>query len=316
MAKLNYEHVFSGAGFSGDSWNVAKGYDLEFTSAALAVTFLVANSRIQLSSGTFPSWFKVGKYFTTDAPLNPGPFIVKAIISATEIEVHEVLVSEVAVTVVFNGDKDLGIQDILLKTGNGALTDDTPHVLVSTGALGAARQLSIAGMEVESAAKGSMPLPGRFFYLSVQNTDLPTNPLTVVASGTLNGIASLIIDDTGDYLFHHVGSGVWRVNELAAPPTDLATIKRVSFLASDWDAGAIKNTIKIIPSGSPVAGEVGPHGLLVAGSYLAQVINTDLTPDEQVDVEIQFAGDGSITLKKSPKADDFSGVIIIAGSLS
>ena len=58
MAKMNYEHVFSSAGFSGESFDIAQG------------------------------------------PANTG------------------------------------VIDVLLSVGNGALTEDAPHALVSTGVLG------------------------------------------------------------------------------------------------------------------------------------------------------------------------------------
>lgn len=237
MAKLNYEHVYAAAGFSGEQFNVAAG------------------------------------------PANTD------------------------------------IIDVLLSVGDGALTEDAPHVLVSSGALGGARQLDISGMEVESAAKGGQALDGRFFYFSVQNSDITTNNLTVVSSATINGAATFVIATPGDYMFHHVTSGAWRVNILPTPAEKLATLARVSFASTDWDAGAVKNTIKILQTGTPGAGEVGPHGLTPYGSYVVQVINTDLTPDELVDVEIQFASNGDITMKKSGLGQDFAGVAIIVGTL-
>jgi hypothetical protein len=219
------------------------------------------------------------------------------------------------------GPADTSIIDVLLSVGDGALTEDAPHVLVSTGALGGARALDISAMEVESAAKGGQALNGRIFYLSVQNSDISgTNTLTISGTTSINGSATLVISNTGDYLFHHVSGGVWRVNVLPTPAEKLATMARVSFAASDWDAGASKNTIKVLQTGTPAAGEVGPHLVTPYGSYVVQVINTDLTPEWQhrlvlVDVEIQFAPNGDITLRKSPKAADFAGVVLIVGTL-
>lgn len=237
MAKLNYEHVFSSAGFSGEQFDVAQG------------------------------------------------------------------------------PADTGIIDVLLSVGDGALTEDAPHVLVSTGALGGARVLDISGLEVESAAKGGQALDGRFFYFSVQNTDILTNSITVSGGATINGDATFAISTEGDYLFHHVSGGVWRCNILPRPSEKLATLARVSFASTDWDAGVTKDTIKIIQTGTPAAGEVGPHDVTAYGSYVVQVINTDSTPDELVDVEIQFSSNGDITLKKAAKAPDFNGVAIIVGTL-
>lgn len=214
------------------------------------------------------------------------------------------------------GPANTALIDVLLSVGDGALTEDAPHVLVSTGALGGARALDISGLEVESAGKGGQALDGRFFYLSVQNSDISgTNTLTISGTTTINGSATFVIDSTGDYLFHHVTGGVWRVNSLPRPEEPIATMTRVPFASTDWDAGATKNTIKILQTGTPAAGEVGPHALTAKPSYVVQVINTDATPDEQVDVEIQFASNGDITLKKSGLGADFAGVAVIVGTM-
>ena len=236
MAKLNYEHVFSSAGFSGEQFDIAAG------------------------------------------------------------------------------PADTGIVDTLLSAGDGALTEDAPHVLISSGALGGARNLDISGLEAESAAKGGQALDGRFFYLSVQNTDILTNSITVSGGATINGDATFEIATEGDYLFHHVSGGVWRVNILPRPSEHLATLARVTFTSSDWDDGTADH-IKILQTGTPSTGEVGPHDITAAGSYVVQVLNTDLSPHELVDVEIQYAANGDITLRKARRAPEFNGVAIIVGTL-
>jgi len=202
------------------------------------------------------------------------------------------------------GPANTGIIDVLMSAGTAsALTGDAPHVLVSTGALGAANALSIAGMESETAGEGGAALRGRFFYLSVQNTDISTNNITVSATSTINGLATLVIDHVGDYLFHHIAAGVWRVNTLATPAQSFATLVRIPFTTGDW--GGV-NTYTITQAA---------HGLTAHNSYIIQVINTDLSPVEQVDVEMQFAASGNITLRKAPRAADFNGIAIIAGTL-
>jgi hypothetical protein len=112
-----------------------------------------------------------------------------------------------------------------------------------------------------------------------------------------------------------VSGGVWVANQLPRPTEPLATLARIPFASTVWDAGASKNVIKVLQTGSPAAGEIGPHGLNPAGSYIVQVINTDATPDEMVDVEVQFAANGDITLRKAGKGADFAGVVVIVGSL-
>lgn len=212
------------------------------------------------------------------------------------------------------GPADAGIIDTILSVGDGALTEDAPHVLVSTGALGGARTLDLSGLESESAGKGGQPLDGRFFYLSVQNTDILTSSITISGGATINGNASFEVKTEGDYLFHHVTGGAWRCNILPRPAEKLATLARIPFTSADWAAGT-QDMIKIIQSGVGAAGEVGPHEITAYGSYIVQVINSDLTPDEQVDVEIQFAANGDVSLRKARKAPDFNGVAILIGTL-
>ena len=210
MARLNYSHIFASAGFSGENWDIAAGYNLSFDTSSNAndTTFTAATKTIALAVGSFPSWLdEVGKVFTTDSATNPGPFTVVTY-SASAITVLETVVDEATVDVVFDGSANTDIQDILLSAGNGALTEHTPHVLVSTGALGSARTLDLSAMEVESAAYGAHPLDGRFFYLSVQNSDISTNNITISGSTSINGVANLVISCACDYLFHHVSGGV------------------------------------------------------------------------------------------------------------
>lgn len=202
------------------------------------------------------------------------------------------------------GPANTDIIDVLLSAGNGVLTSDAPHVLVSTGALFAGGvTLDISALETEKAVDGGENLPGRFFYLSIQNTNISiVNTLTVNSSATINGAATLVINSTGDYLFHHVAAGVWRVNSLPRPNEPLATIARVDIDSATWAAHAYS-----IPQAT--------HGLVPASSYVVTVVNQDLTPDEIVDVEVQFdPATGDITLRKGAKAPNFNGVAVIIGS--
>lgn len=318
--KANYETVFASAGFAGESFDIAQGYGLTYTPASTDAAFTAAGSLITLTAGTFPTWLRVvGKVFTitSGSTLNLGTFTVVSVDVTNKImAVKEAIVTEAAQTPVMDGSADTSLITNLLKAGNGALTCDAPFVLVSTGALSAARTLSIAGLETESAQEGSEAMPGRFFYLSVENSDISnSNKITVSSSATINGAATFEIKAASDYMFYHVANGVWRCNILPKAGENHATIARVPFTAAMWSAGATINQIEIIPSGGLAAGQAGPHGLLVAGSYVVTVINTDLTPDEQVDVETQFAASGLITMVKAAKAKPFNGVAVIVGSL-
>lgn len=320
MALMNYATVFASAGFAGESFDICQGYNLSFTAASGDATFDETGGvyTITLSAGTWPTWIReVGKVFTiSGTTLNNGTFTVVSVDGTFKIlTVLETIVDEAAQTPVVDGSADTRLISNLLEAGNGVLTTDAPLVLTSTGALGAARTLNIAALEVENAAQGAEALNGRFFYLSVQNTDISSvNKITVSATTSINGAATFEIVNTGDYLFFHVSGGVWRVNVLPRANEGVATLRRVPFTAADWSAGTV-NEITIIPSGTPVAGEVGPHDLTVYPSYMVQVINTDLTPDELVDVEVQFDASGNITLVKAQKAKPFNGVALIASTI-
>jgi hypothetical protein len=216
------------------------------------------------------------------------------------------------------GGANTAIIDVLLSAGSGVLTQDAPFALLSSGALFAGGvTLDISAMEVEAGGRGTEAINGRPFILSVQNSNISaTNKITVNGSVTINGIGTLDITSTGDYLFTHLSGGAWIANILPRPAEALATIKRIPFASTVWDAGANKNTILIKQTGAVAPGETVAHGLTVAGSYIVQVVNTDATPDEIVDCEVQIdPSNGNITLKKTGLGADFTGIATIVGSL-
>lgn len=92
--------------------------------------------------------------------------------------------------------------------------------------------------------------------------------------------------------------------------------KEITFEVADWGAGTA-NTIRIIASGIPGAGEVGPHELPVEGKAYAVTVFKDgvgaLTIGVDVGVEIDL-GSGLITLTKAGLAAPFDGRAIITGS--
>lgn len=319
MANMTYATVFASAGFAGESFDIGVGYNLSYSTTAGDAAFLASGKTITLTTGTWPTWIReVGKQFVVSGTAsNDGAYTVVSVDGTFKVlTVLETLVDETPAGVsAFDGSANTGIIDNLLSAGNGILTADAPLVLSCSGALGAARTLSIAALEAETAQEGNEPLRGRFFYLNVRNSDVSsTNSLTVSSSATINGQASLAIVNPGDYMFFFEGAGAWRCNVLPRPEEPLATLKRVPFTAAMWAAGTA-NEITIIPSGSPAAGQAGPHYLTVASNYVVQVVNTDLNPDEIVDVEVQFDSSGNITLVKAQGAKAFNGVAIIVGAL-
>lgn len=321
MADFTYATVAASAGFAGESFDVCSGYNVSYTTAAGDAVFATgATNTITLTAGTWPTWIReVGKVFSiTGTTSNNADFTTVSIdITNKILTVKETIINESpAGAVTADGSADTALIDVLLKTGNGALTTDAPLVLVSTGALGAARTLDISALEVEDTAQGAQALRGRIFIFGVLNSDISqTNSITLSATTSINGAPTFAITSQGDYMFAHVANGVWRCTVLPRPADNLASVVRIPFTAADWSAGTI-NQITIPATGALSPGQVGPHGLAAYGSYLVQVINTDLTPDEMVDVETQFnAVTGAITLLKAQKAKPFNGVCVIAGSL-
>jgi hypothetical protein len=311
---FNYTHVYAAAGFSGDSWNVTLGHNLLFTAAAGDAEFSAAGKTITLTAGTWPAWFVVGKVFSITGTTNNNlTFSVDAVVSNKIIAVRETVVDELAATPVINGSADLRIQDVLLSAGNGVLTVDAPLVLSSTGNLTAPRTLSFAGLETDD----TMDMRGRILILSVQNDDILLNALTLVSSATINDAANFVVTSKGDYMFYHIANGVWRTVLLPLPTDALATFKRIPFTAAHWDAGATKDTIRVVADGVPGAGEVGPHWIEIYPTYMVQVINLDLPKPEVVTCDIMFEDDGSgdIIIEKAPRSPDFNGVVLISGTL-
>lgn len=193
------------------------------------------------------------------------------------------------------------------------VTEDLPLSIKSTGALGAPAIIDLSGAEAEIAGNGGVALKGRMHYLSVRNTDILSNFITLVASSTINGSATpYTIKTEGDYILMHEESGAWRLNVLPRPAENLAVMARVDFVSADWSAA---NKIKCIQTGVPGLNEIGPHDITVNASYIVQIVNTDLAPDEQVGLQVQFAANGDITIGKAAKAPAFAGTLLIVGTI-
>lgn len=195
------------------------------------------------------------------------------------------------------------IQDILLDVGNGALTGNAPVNLISTGTLGAPRSLTITATEQE----------GRFFFLSVRNTDITTNNLTVIATTDINGGgASFVVSSARDFIFVHESGGTWRAYEQKENLSNFARAFRTTFLAATWSAGTA-NRITIVRTGAPAAGQVGPHGLALASSYVVQVYRD--SDNQLVDTGVVVdPGTGNITLSKTGLGVAFNGRVIVVGT--
>jgi len=191
--------------------------------------------------------------------------------------------------------------DVQLSVGAGALSINAPVNMVSTGALTAARVLTITAVEQD----------GRFFFLSVRNSDIATFNLTITATTDINGGgASLVVAAATDYLFVHETGGTWRAYALSTSTS--ALIFRGAVASALWAAGTA-NEVTIVQTGAPGAGEIGPHALAIAPSYLVQYYRD--SDDEMADLGVSVAtGTGDITLMKTGLAPTTDGRVIVAGT--
>jgi len=209
------------------------------------------------------------------------------------------------------GPADTGIIDVLLSAGDGVLTVDAPIMLTSTGALGATRDLDITALEIDDAG---VDIGGRIFFLSVQNSDIAINDLTISPTVSVNGstaTAPFTISEASDWIFVHTSGGLWRAYRQSTTVAQAAMIFRADFAAADWAAGTA-NQIGIPQSGVAGAGEVGPHGLGVSTSYVVQVYRD--ANDRLVNLSVEVdSGTGDITLIKAPAAPAEDGRVIIVG---
>jgi len=205
------------------------------------------------------------------------------------------------------GPAETDVLDVLLTASGGTaaslLQIDAPVNLISSGALGGAREVDITGIEQE----------GRFFFLSVRNSDITTNSLTISATTDINGGgASLVVNSAQDYIFVHESGGTWRayVQQLTIPTA--ACVHRSTFAAVDWDAGTNNNEIVIVQTGVPGAGEIGPHACAIASSYLVQVFRDSDNAQVGIPVEVNPVN-GNVTLSKKGNGTDFAGRVILVG---
>jgi hypothetical protein len=289
-AQINYGHVFAAGGFSGEVFDVTAG-PLPSAPNTGIMDFLLGTNSIAATALVAGTQYVIEFVGTTDFTLiGAASNTVGLLFTAT--------------------GPDLGAGTGTVQ-GACAMTEDTPQVLISTGALGSPSLLDLTGAEAEVAGNGGVALKGRVIFLSIRNTDILTNSIQIISSATINGQASFKVATEGDYILIHEQSGAWRINILPRPAENAAVMKRVDFVQADW----VSNKITCIQTGVAGAGQIGPHDITVASSYVVQIVNTSLTPDEQVGLQVQFATNGDITIAKAAKAPTFNGTLLVIGTI-
>ncbi len=205
------------------------------------------------------------------------------------------------------GPANTALIDVLLSAGDGIVTADIPLFLRSTGALGAARTLTLDDAEDDGP---------RVVFIDFNNTDIAGNNIIVSGSVTINGAASITVSEVSQWILFHVGGGIWyALRQWPQNTVEGAAVRRLAFAGGVWAAGVV-DQITITQSAGPAAGEIGPHGLDVADSYIVQVYDTSGADSILVGTEAEVdPATGNITLIKAPAVADFAGTVIIIGDV-
>lgn len=204
------------------------------------------------------------------------------------------------------GPANTDVIDVLLNVNVGSnpsvLTENCPVSLTTSGTLTADVEVDLSNVEQD----------GRFIFLSVRNSDIATNTITLTPTTSINGVASWTINSISDWMLVHESGGAWKIYRQKTSTAEDAYIFRGTFAAVDWSNGT-NNRITIIRTGAPAAGQIGPHNLAQAGSYVIQVYRD--SDDELVDVGVVVDDTtGNITLSKTSLGQNFAGRVIVIGN--
>ena len=80
------------------------------------------------------------------------------------------------------------------------LQENTPINLISTGVLGATKELDLQNVEQN----------GRLIFVSIRNSDIAFNNITITPTSTINGNPNLTINSAVDFILAHETGGIWR----------------------------------------------------------------------------------------------------------
>ena len=204
------------------------------------------------------------------------------------------------------GPANVGVIDTLLSAGDGQLQVGAPFMLRSTGALGAGRTLDLTAVEAAP----------RTLFFDVSNTDLNPNNIVLSPSVSINGAPSISVAEVSQWILYHVGGGVWYgLRQWPQNTIEGAAVKRLAFDSGVWAAGTA-NEITITQSAGPGPGQIGPHGLDIANTYVVQVYSLRLgVMVLQLLTTIVDPATGNITVQIADSSLAFGGTVIIVGDV-
>lgn len=198
------------------------------------------------------------------------------------------------------GPAEPDIIDTLLSVSGGtnpsALQENAPTSLISTGDLSTPKELDLSQIEIN----------GRIFFLSVQNTDLDTNSLTITPSGitgsNINGETSLVVTTPEDYVFIYTVNG-WRAQAVYTPEeksnlelelefkaSQLTSFKELSYTGNNLTTVNIytDNLMTIL---------LFTKSLSYTGSKLVQTILTRISDGAVVTKDLTYSGNNLISVE-------------------
>lgn len=194
------------------------------------------------------------------------------------------------------GPAQTDVIDVILSASGGSvpsvLQENAPISLISTGLLNTPKELDLSQVEAN----------GRLFFLSVQNTDLDTNSLTLVSGSNLNGDASLIITDPDDYVLVYTVNG-WRVQSIYTPEE-----KSNLELEMEFKASQLSNFKELLYTGNNLT-TVNTYTdntmtvllfnktLSYTGNKLTQTVLTRISDGAVVTKDLTYSGNNLISVE-------------------
>jgi len=159
------------------------------------------------------------------------------------------------------------------------------------------------------------------FNIFSANTSIGSNVYKVAAA--IDTTTTSVSEGTNLYFTNARAKTAAVVDSMAGSQTDQApsvssvknyvashsSLVSLSFSASDW----VLNSITVIPSGTPTAGQIGPHGISSGKVLFSRVQSKNGTSYKEVFLEVEYDSSiNTITLTKDGSYPAFDGEILIS----